>query len=67
MVKKEYVKIIDQELKKMGSKVPKNIDLEKEHCLASLLYLAAGDGSYRLTLDQIAKIKTDEFSIEWNE
>lgn len=51
----------------MGSKVPENIDLEKEHCLANLLYLAVGDGSYKLTLNQIAQIKTDEFSIEWNE
>lgn len=65
MVKKEHGKIIAQELINLGSKVPNDIDLDKEHCLANLLYLAAGDGSYKLTSDQINQIKSNEFSISW--
>lgn len=65
MVKKEHVKIIAEILINLGSKVPNDLDLEKEHCLANLLYLASGDGSYKLSSDQINQIKNDEFSIDW--
>lgn len=67
MVKVEHAKIIKEKLKDLKSEVPQDLDLEIEHCLANLLYLAAGDGSYKLTSDQINQIKGDEFSINWNE
>ena len=65
MVKKEHVKFISEELIKLGSKTPENLDLEKEHCLANLLSLATGNGTYRLSVDDINKIQNEAFSIEW--
>ena len=65
MVKKEHGKIIAKKLRKLGSKVPNDLDLEKEHCLANLLHLASGNGTYKLSSDQINQIKNDEFSINW--
>ena len=65
MVKKDHVKIIAEELRKLGSKVPSNLDLEKDHSLANILYLAAGNGTYKLSREQINQITNDEFSIDW--
>jgi len=65
MVKKDHVKIIVGELEILGSKVQNDLDLEKEHCLANLLYLASGNGRYKLPSDQINQIKSEEFSIDW--
>ncbi len=65
MVKKEHVKIITRKLINLGSNVPEGLSTDEEHALANLLYLAAGDGTYKLTSDQINQIKSNKFSISW--
>lgn len=65
MVKKEHVKIISEELSNIGSRMPQDLDPEKDHCLKNILYLATGNGTYGLSTDQINQIGNDEFSIEW--
>lgn len=65
MVKKGHGKIIAEKLDNLGSKIPNNLDLEKEHCLANLLHLASGNGKYKLSFRKINQIKDDEFSINW--
>ena len=65
MVKKEHVKFIAAELSNIGSQVPHDLDLEKDHCLKNILYLATGNEAYGLSTDQINQIGNDEFSIEW--
>ena len=65
MVKKEHARIIAEELIKFGSKTPKDLDLNKEHCLANLLSLATGNGSYKLSVEKINQIQNEAFSIEW--
>ncbi|WP_419777760.1 hypothetical protein [Malaciobacter marinus] len=64
MVKKEHVKFIKSELKKLDSKLANNINSEKEHSLANLLSLACGGGTFGISLDDINSIGNDEFSIE---
>lgn len=64
MVKKEHVKIIVKELRKLGSEIPQNLDANNEHSLASLLSLACGGGTYGLEPNKMAKIKSDGFSIK---
>lgn len=65
MVKKEHVKVIANELITLGSKVANNIDLDSEHCLANILHLAVGKGTFGLSYEQINNIKSNEFSISW--
>lgn len=67
MVKKEHARIIAEELIKLGSKTPKDLDLDREHCLSNLLSLATGYGTYRLSVDAINKIQNEAFSIEWQQ
>ena len=65
MVKKEHARVITEELIKLGSKTPNDTDLNKEHCLANLLSLAAGNGTYKLSVEEINQIHNEEFSIDW--
>ena len=62
MVKQEHVKIIEKELRKRGSKIPKAMSLAKDHSLANLLSLACG-GKYALKIEDIVSIGNSEFSI----
>jgi len=64
MVKKEHVKFIESELKKLGSKLADNITKEKEHSLADLLYLACGGGAFGISLADINSIGNNEFNIK---
>ena len=52
-------------IKKTRLQGSSNLDLEKEHSLANILYLATGNGTYKLSPEQINQIKNDEFSIDW--
>ena len=65
MVKKEHVKIITSKLKSLGSDVPKDISIDKAHALANILYLATGNGTHKLSIEQINQINGDDFIIKW--
>tara|TARA_R110000824_G_scaffold31699_3_gene102809 strand:- start:1105 stop:1305 length:201 start_codon:yes stop_codon:yes gene_type:complete len=65
MVKKEHVKIVTSKLKSLGSDVPKDISIDKAHALANILYLATGNGTYKLSIEQINQISGDDFIIKW--
>jgi len=64
MVKPEHIKEIDNQLKNMGSKVPKElVEDKKEHSLANILQLACGAGSFSVKSEKINSIKTNEFEL----
>lgn len=65
MVKKEHARIIAEALIELDSKIPKDLDFKKEHSLANILSLATGNGTYKLSFDEINQIQNEEFSIEW--
>jgi len=65
MVKKEHVKIITSKLKALGSDVPKDLSIDETHALANILYLATGNGTYKLPIEQINKIEGNDFTIKW--
>ena len=65
MVKKEHVKIITSKLKALGSDVPIYLKIDETHALADILYLATGNGKYKLPIEQINKIEGNDFTIKW--
>jgi hypothetical protein len=65
MVKKEHVKIITRKLRALGSDVPKDLSIDEAHALTNMLYLATGNGAYKLPIEQINKIEGSDFTIKW--
>ena len=65
MIKKEHVKIIASKLRDLGSDVPKDLSIDEAHALANMLYLATGNGTYKLPIEQINKIEGSDFTIKW--
>ena len=66
MVHPDHIKVIDQQLQKYGSKVPKDFLDRNEHALGNVLRLALGQGSYKVDLVQINKIGNHEFSLNYS-
>jgi hypothetical protein len=65
MVKKEHVKIITSKLKALGSDAQKELSINETHALANILYLATGNGTYNLPVEQINKIEGNDFTMKW--
>lgn len=67
MVKKEHIKYIHEQLQKLNSKVPYELEKsEKDHALCNVLSLACGGGTFSVSLEEINNIKNEEFSIQCN-
>lgn len=64
MVQKEHAIFIASELKKLGSKIPNDLELKDEHSLSYLLSLACGGGKFGISLANINSIGNNEFNIE---
>ena len=64
MVEHKHILEIDKQLKQYGSKVKESF-LNGDHCLANVLNLACGSGTYGITLDKINSIQTNEFKIDY--
>lgn len=65
MVNKEHVKIITRKLRALGSDVSKGLSIDEAHALANVLYLATGNGTYKLPIEEINKIEGSDFTIKW--
>jgi hypothetical protein len=65
MVEHKHIVEIDKQLKQFGSKVGDSFLDGDSHCLANVLNLAYGSGTYGITLDKINSIQTNEFKIDY--
>ena len=65
MVSSAHIKVIDEQLKNFGSKVPDGVlKDEHEHALANVLYLACGKGAFgNISLNDIKSIGNQEFNL----
>ncbi len=66
MVKAKHIKEIDKQLKNFKSKVRENLLDGQEHCLKNILYLACHNTSYKVKIEDINSIYTNEFKIKCN-
>jgi hypothetical protein len=66
MVKKTHAKVIEKQLRKLGSKTPSALKISRDKSLANLLYLACGGGKYALKVEKILTIGNEEFSLDQN-
>ncbi|WP_157760828.1 hypothetical protein [Hydrogenovibrio halophilus] len=65
MVKPEHIRIIDEQLKDLGSKVQDSCLDGQEHSLANVLHLACGGGSFEVSsLETLNGIGNSHFSIQ---
>lgn len=64
MVKQKHIHEIERQLIKLGSALPQGFDKTKDRALGNILSLATGDGTYKVSLELINKISSDEFEIK---
>jgi hypothetical protein len=65
MVKQRHIDEIESQLKNLKSALPKNFDKAKDRALSNILFLATGNGKYRISIESVNKISSDEFKIIW--
>ena len=51
--------------KKSKSVLPKDFDKTKDKALSNILSLAIGNGIYRISIESVNKISSEEFKIDW--
>lgn len=65
MVPSHHIKEIDQQLRKVNSKIQKNFIIDNQpHLLKNILFLALGQGTFRVKKEHINNIDfNNEFTI----
>lgn len=63
VINAQHIIEINKQLIELDSKVDDRFLDGKEHALLNILHLAMGDGTYKIPLEDINKIATNQFQI----